>query len=100
MVECGGLENRCARKGTVGSNPILSAMYFWKLFWLFLATRKTLGFLRLSRLCPDLRMQKFVLFILKYGGLRVPHYIFLGKVRVLFSQDNPMTCLYAEQDLL
>ena len=27
MVETGGLENRCARKGTGGSNPSLSAMY-------------------------------------------------------------------------
>ena len=26
MVESGGLENRCTRKGTVGSNPTLSAM--------------------------------------------------------------------------
>ncbi len=25
MVDRGGLENRCARKGTVGSNPTLSA---------------------------------------------------------------------------
>ena len=25
MVESGGLENRCTRKGTVGSNPTLSA---------------------------------------------------------------------------
>lgn len=25
MVECGGLENRCTRKGTEGSNPSLSA---------------------------------------------------------------------------
>ena len=28
MVESGGLENRCTRKGTVGSNPTLSAMRF------------------------------------------------------------------------
>ena len=27
MVESGGLENRCARKGTVGSNPTSSASY-------------------------------------------------------------------------
>ena len=26
MVETGGLENRCARKGTGGSNPSLSAI--------------------------------------------------------------------------
>ena len=26
MVESGGLENRCTRKGTVGSNPTLSAI--------------------------------------------------------------------------
>ena len=26
MVERAGLENRCARKGTVGSNPTLSAI--------------------------------------------------------------------------
>ena len=26
MVDRGGLENRCARKGTVGSNPTLSAI--------------------------------------------------------------------------
>ena len=25
VVESGGLENRCTRKGTVGSNPTLSA---------------------------------------------------------------------------
>ena len=30
MVELDGLENRCARKGTVGSNPTLSAtMAYW-----------------------------------------------------------------------
>ena len=28
MVDSGGLENRCARKCTVGSNPTLSAMHF------------------------------------------------------------------------
>ena len=28
MVESGGLENRCTRKGTVGSNPTLSAKRF------------------------------------------------------------------------
>ena len=27
-VESGGLENRCTRKGTVGSNPTLSATRF------------------------------------------------------------------------
>ena len=27
MVDRGGLENRCARKRTVGSNPTLSAIY-------------------------------------------------------------------------
>ena len=26
MAESGGLENRCTRKGTVGSNPTLSAI--------------------------------------------------------------------------
>ncbi len=26
MVDWGGLENRCAREGTVGSNPTLSAI--------------------------------------------------------------------------
>lgn len=25
LADCGGLENRCARKGTQGSNPCLSA---------------------------------------------------------------------------
>ena len=28
VVESGGLENRCTRKGTVGSNPTLSARVF------------------------------------------------------------------------
>ena len=28
MAESGGLENRCTRKGTVGSNPTLSAIPF------------------------------------------------------------------------
>ena len=28
VVERGGLENRCTRKGTVGSNPTLSAISF------------------------------------------------------------------------
>lgn len=80
VVDCGGLENRCACKRTGGSNPLPSAMYFWKPFFRrFLGTIKTLVFLRLTRLSPDLRIQKFGLFILKYGGLRVPHYIFLGK---------------------
>ncbi len=32
MVESGGLENRCAFAGTVGSNPTLSAISFCK--WL------------------------------------------------------------------
>ena len=27
VAECAGLENRCRRKATVGSNPTLSAMY-------------------------------------------------------------------------
>ena len=27
VAESGGLENRCARKGTVGSNPTLSAIF-------------------------------------------------------------------------
>jgi hypothetical protein len=27
VVDRGGLENRCARKRTVGSNPTLSAIY-------------------------------------------------------------------------
>ena len=31
MVECTALEMRRARKGTVGSNPTLSAIYFFKL---------------------------------------------------------------------
>ena len=31
MVEWDGLENRCARKGTEGSNPSLSAMLTWRL---------------------------------------------------------------------
>ncbi len=38
VVESGGLENRCTRKGTVGSNPTLSAIKrFWILdfrFWI------------------------------------------------------------------
>ena len=28
MAESGGLENRCTRKGTVGSNPTLSAISY------------------------------------------------------------------------
>ena len=28
VAESGGLENRCTRKGTVGSNPTLSAMNY------------------------------------------------------------------------
>ena len=28
MVDCGGLENRCAGDRTMGSNPILSAMFY------------------------------------------------------------------------
>ena len=31
MAESGGLENRCTRKGTVGSNPTLSAISLLKL---------------------------------------------------------------------
>ena len=56
------------------------AIYFWKLlFGRFLATIKTLGFLRLTRLSPDLRIQKNDAFLFSSTGLRVPHYIFLGK---------------------
>ena len=44
VVESGGLENRCTRKGTVGSNPTLSARSildsrFWILRFLSLTTR-------------------------------------------------------------
>ena len=31
MVECGGLENRCRRKATGGSNPPLSEGFFRKI---------------------------------------------------------------------
>ncbi len=30
MVECGGLENRCPRKRVRGSNPLVSASFFFK----------------------------------------------------------------------
>ena len=33
VVDWDGLENRCARKGTVGSNPTLSAIYPLVLGW-------------------------------------------------------------------
>ena len=33
MVDCGGLENRWARKGPGGSNPSLSAISVFSQFW-------------------------------------------------------------------
>ena len=66
VVEGARLESVYTGDRIAGSNPALSAMYFWKLFFgQFLAISKTLGFLCFTRLCPDVRMRKFGLFILK-----------------------------------
>jgi hypothetical protein len=74
-------------------------MYFRKLFFgQFSRIRKTLGFLRLTRLSPDLRMLKNDVFLFSSTGLRVRYYIFpyLGKVGTgFFSQDNSVVWLYS-----
>jgi hypothetical protein len=53
VVECGGLENRCTRERTEGSNPSLSATVRWRLVdlcqWLFEEFRISLSKQTLSR---------------------------------------------------
>ena len=81
MVECGGLENRCPRERTGGSNPSSSANHF--------KPDRQVGFFCLSQAEPSLLERGMWLIKKQLGAKRAIGFEMVGQLSPLWEKEVP-----------